>query len=137
MTGSEVVSERAPRHRWTPSEKRRIVELTLRDGASISAIAREHGVHHTSLSHWRKVYGVRAPARVSPVRSAAPTTTLVPVKISPRAEDLAPNALSQPASSGVRTSIVQLTLSSGTSLRIETGLLDTSLVCALLAQVQR
>ncbi|HEY9084924.1 MAG TPA: transposase [Candidatus Tyrphobacter sp.] len=56
MPGSKAPKQRAPRRRWPIAEKRRIVELTLRDGASIRAVAREQGVHPTSLCHWKVLY---------------------------------------------------------------------------------
>jgi transposase-like protein len=45
---------RVPRRHLPLAEKRRIVELTLRAGASVDAIAREHGVRANSLHRWRR-----------------------------------------------------------------------------------
>jgi transposase-like protein len=39
-----------------PAEKRRIVQLTLVEGASVVAIAHEHGVHPNSLGQWKALY---------------------------------------------------------------------------------
>jgi transposase-like protein len=56
MAATKAPTQRAPRRHWPPAEKRRIVELTLRAGVSVRAIAREHGVHPTSLHHWTALY---------------------------------------------------------------------------------
>ena len=56
MAATRAPKPRAPRRQWPLAEKRRIVELTLRAGVSVRAIAREQGVHPTSLSHWRTLY---------------------------------------------------------------------------------
>lgn len=135
MAGSKTPKQRAPRRRWPIPEKRRIVELTLRGGASIGAVAREHGVHPTSLCHWRGLYRsgklcVQLPGAPRG-RAGASSATFLPVTIAARA--------SRPAhDSGVSgPSIVQITLPSGATLRIESGTLDAALVCALVAQVQR
>ena len=56
MVAAVAPHQGASRRLWPVFEKRRIVELTMREGASIRAIAREHGVHPTSLSHWRRRY---------------------------------------------------------------------------------
>jgi len=56
MAATESPEQRTPRRRWPQAEKRRIVELTLRAGASLAAIALEHGVHPTSLNHWKALY---------------------------------------------------------------------------------
>ena len=68
MEAVESPTERAPRRCWPPAENRRIVELTQRAGASVLAIAREHGVHPTSLNHWKAL--CRAGKIDAQVRSA-------------------------------------------------------------------
>lgn len=85
MASTEVPSSRAPGRRWPLAEKRRIVELSLRAGASIQAIAREHDVHPTSLSHWRTLYraGKLDMASTSPIHDAMARAALLPVSIAP------------------------------------------------------
>jgi len=59
------------RHR-SKLERRRIVEETLKPGASVAGIARSHGVNANQVYHWRKLYGEGrldvAPAELLPVR---------------------------------------------------------------------
>ncbi len=138
LIAPQAARQRAPRRSWPLSEKRRLVELTLHQGASVSAIARAHGIHATSLFAWRKLYAVGKLAASTPraayerCRSEA---TLLPVTIAPT-DSVAEraSALSVPSR---RAEILELTFSCGTTLRIESDILDTTMVCALVTQVQR
>jgi transposase-like protein len=134
MAGVKAPKERAARRRWPLSEKRRIVELTLRNGASIRAVAREQGVHPTSLCHWKALYragklGAQRPQKVK-ARTAS-SATFLPVTIA--ASDVPPSRthkahLQVPG-------IVEITLPSGTTVRIGAGVLETGVICALIAQL--
>jgi len=132
MTASERSDPRAPRRRWPLAEKQRIVERTLQEGASLRAIARDEGVHPTSLSHWRAKYrGGELASSTRARRARTSDARLVPVTIAP-----SPASRHSSSDSDAR-SVLQLVFSSGTSLRIECEALDASLVCALIAQVKR
>jgi transposase len=55
------------------AEKRRIVEETLVEGASVARVARAHGVNANQVFYWRKLYqsgrlGTTSIARLLPVR---------------------------------------------------------------------
>ena len=132
MAQSESQNQRAPRRRWPLAEKRRIVELTLREGASLRAIAQEHGVHPTSLCHWKSLYRAGKLNARAPRGSRISSATLLPVRITPSAH--APRRESD--SSMCAPSIVQIVLPSGATLRIETGVLDAAVVCALITQLR-
>jgi transposase len=41
----EVITSVQRRRRWSATEKQQLVEATLEPGASVSAVAREAGVH--------------------------------------------------------------------------------------------
>jgi transposase len=58
VADSELVSGGAKRgRRWhTVEEKRRIVEETLVSGASVSQVARMHGVNANQVFQWRRQY---------------------------------------------------------------------------------
>jgi transposase-like protein len=152
MATAEAPKRSAPRRRWPAAEKRRIVELTLRAGASIGAIAREHGLHASSLSHWKALYRagrLDAQAQSSSRAHAAPANaTFVPVSLvravrrpQPATRGLGP--VPRPArrlstdACGCGSAVVQLVFGSGVTLRIETDALDAALVCALVAELQR
>ena len=50
----EVVTSVQRRRRWSVTEKIRLVEETLQPGASVSLVARQHGVSPSLLFHWRR-----------------------------------------------------------------------------------
>ena len=52
----EVISNTRQRRRWTPSEKKLMVEETYTPGVTVSLIAREHGIPASQLFTWRKQY---------------------------------------------------------------------------------
>ena len=139
MAAAKSPTQRAPRRHLPPAEKRRIVELTLVEGASIVAIAREHGVHPNSLGQWKALYRTgKLDAPVKPrarVAGPAASATFVPVSVAPEVHRAQP-ATRFDAAIG-RSGIVQLVLASGATLRIETATLDAALVCALVAELQR
>jgi len=133
MPESREPKQGGPRRRWSISEKRRIVELTLCEGASIRTIAVEHGVCPTSLSQWRTQYRAgKLDAQLPQAsRARASSALFLPVTIA--------SAVARPRRDPIAggPSIVQVTLPSGAALRLETDVLDSRVVCALLAQLQR
>ena len=50
----EVVSSVQRRRRWSPHEKRVIVEETYQPGVSVSYVARKHGIPPNQLFYWRR-----------------------------------------------------------------------------------
>lgn len=129
MAVSKSPSRRAPRTRLSSSEKRRIVELTLCEGASVRAIAREQGVNRNSLYQWISQYRAgKLGAPTARARSGASGATFLPVAIAPAAP-LSRSVRSTPRAAGV----VEVTFPSGALLRLETDALGVDLVGALLA----
>lgn len=55
MSEIEIITNGGRRRRWSAAEKLRIVEETLYDGESISAVARRNGVAPNLLYRWRKL----------------------------------------------------------------------------------
>ena len=72
-------SGRRKRRSWTLEEKRRIVDESLEDGASIAEVARLYELNANQLFTWRRQFGLE-PATASDV------TTLLPVTIAPEGE---------------------------------------------------
>ena len=137
MTASKAAEHRAARRQWSRAEKRRIVELTLGAGSSTRAVALEHGVHATSLSHWKALYrvGKLDEQRIKRVRPATATATFLPVNIAP---DVRVTQRSTPLHDAhQQSSVVQLMLASGATLRFQTDRVDAALVCALVAELRR
>jgi transposase len=79
------------KHRsWALEEKRRIVDESLEDGASIAEVARRHDLNTNQLFTWRRQFGVElaAPQELAPI---------LPVTITPdaTAEYSAPGSTGQ------------------------------------------
>ena len=55
MSEIEIITDGGLRRRWSAADKLRIVEETLYDGESISAVARRNGVAPNLLYRWRKL----------------------------------------------------------------------------------
>lgn len=66
----EVITSVQRRRRWSSAEKGQLVAASLEPGASVSAVAREAGIHPSQLYGWRRQ--LRAPAQLgfAPVRIA-------------------------------------------------------------------
>lgn len=54
MRRIEVISGAGGRRRWSLDDKARIVEETLEPGASVSVVARRHGLTPQQLFGWRR-----------------------------------------------------------------------------------
>ena len=55
MSEIEIITDGGRRRRWSAAEKLRIVEETLDERASISAVARRNGVAPNLLYRWRRL----------------------------------------------------------------------------------
>jgi transposase len=78
----EVITSVERRRRWSAAEKERLVAASLEPGASVSAVAREAGMHPSQLYGWRRQLLRRSPptASFSAVRIAAePAAAGLPV----------------------------------------------------------
>src|ERR1700756_2214599 len=62
------------RRRWSSAEKGQLVAAALEPGASVSAIARQAGIHPSQLYGWRRQLRVPAATVFSPVRIAPEAT---------------------------------------------------------------
>ena len=78
------------RRSWTRDEKRRIVEESLQEGASIAEVARRHELNANLLFTWRRTLGVERSEQNAPMG-------IVPVTIAPEltAEGHCPDAAGQ------------------------------------------
>jgi len=82
---------RRGRRLWSDDEKRRIVSETFEPGASVSGVARRHGLNANLLFTWRRQY-LRELAGV-------PAVNLLPVKID-GSESIVPAATPEPVPAG-------------------------------------
>ena len=49
----EVITRAERRRRWSMADKLRLVAATRQPGATVSGVAREHGVSESLLYYWR------------------------------------------------------------------------------------
>ena len=66
----------APRQRRSIAEKRRIVEATLVEGASVARVARAHGINANQVFGWRRLY------LAGRLGECKPAMKLLPVRVS-------------------------------------------------------
>ena len=68
----EVITSEQRRRRWSPAEKKALVEETWAPGVSVSSVARKHGISPSQLFYWRRrmeegaLTGVGSEERVVP-----------------------------------------------------------------------
>ena len=67
----EVITSVERRRRWSAAEKERLVAASLAPGASVSALAREAGIHPGQLYSWRRQLRARRGIGFAAVRIAA------------------------------------------------------------------
>lgn len=67
----EVITSVERRRRWSAAEKQQLVAATLEPDASVSAIAREAGIHPSQLYGWRRQLRAVLPVGFAPVRIAS------------------------------------------------------------------
>ena len=75
----EVITSVERRRRWSSAEKEQLVVASLEPDASVSAIAREAGIHPSQLYGWRRELRARqgigfAPVRIAPEIAPASVT---------------------------------------------------------------
>jgi transposase len=122
-TYTEAVT-RKRRHRAL-EEKRRIVEESLAEGASVALVARTHGVNANLVFNWRKLYQAG--------RLGRGEAQLLPVQVSPESSPRLSAPLREPGCSSMGTIHIQL---SHARVSIE-GSADAGMVRVLLECLQR
>lgn len=110
----EVITSVERRRRWSSAEKEQLVTASLEPGASVSAIARQAGIHPGQLYGWRRQLRAQAQTGFAPVR-------------------IAPEAV--PAGLG-GAGTIEIEFATGARLRI-TGAVDATTVTAAIAALAR
>jgi transposase len=106
----EVITSVEHRRRWSSAEKQRLVVASLEPGASVSALAREAGIHPGQLYGWRRQ--LRGASQIG----------FAAVRIAP---DTAPAGLSAPG-------MIEIEFAIGARMRI-TGAVDAATLSAAVA----
>jgi transposase len=105
----EVITSVERRRRWSCAEKQQLVAASLEPGASVSALAREAGIHPSQLYGWRRQLRTR------------PALGFAPVRIMP---DAASGGLAGPG-------MIEVEFATGARLRIN-GPVDAVMVSAII-----
>ena len=92
-----VITSKDRRRNHGEALKQELVERSLRAGASVAAIAQEHGINANLLFNWRRLY-LRGRDSSAP---ATPTPTLLPVTVQASAAVSVPKAWQPRTPSGV------------------------------------
>jgi transposase len=108
----EVITSVERRRRWSTPEKERLVAASLEQGATVSAVAREAGIHAGQLFGWRRQL----------LRRWQPTATFAAVQI---ATDPAPVA-------STAAGLIEVEFANGSRMRIS-GPVDPATLGATVA----
>jgi transposase len=113
----EVITGVERRRRWSWDEKQAIVEESLSAEASAAAIARKHGIGTGQLYTWRGQLLRRR-------RAGTPRFACVDVEVAAGPPRLT-GPIADPA--GERTSVIDIALADGTSVRVNADVDETAL----------
>jgi transposase len=127
------VAESAPlaplqRQQRTVEEKRRIVEETLAEGASVARVARAHGVNANQVFTWRRLYQAGRLGGSGAVK-------LLPVSVSENSPPPITSPLSEPSAAKPLSGTIHIELRHA-QVRIE-GNTDPALLRVLLECLRR
>jgi transposase len=127
------VAESAPlapvqRQQRTVEEKRRIVEETLSEGASVARVARAHGVNANQVFTWRRLYQAGRLGGSGAVK-------LLPVSVSENSPPPITSPVSEPSASKPLSGTIHIELRRA-QVRIE-GNADPALLRVLLECLRR
>jgi transposase len=135
---------RGARRSWSADEKRRIVEESLRPGASVSVVARRHDLNANLLFTWRRQVGaVAEPASGPPAVVAPEPAEFVPIGVFGCARDEGPAlvAAARPRGAGVaevrapaphptldqRPGVIEIDLPEGVRVRVDAFVTERAL----------
>jgi transposase len=123
-----VIDGKDTRRKHSETLKRDLVERSLQPGASVSALAQEHGINANLLFNWRRLH-LRAQNLGT---AAAPSPTLLPVTV--RRDGSAPTAtpLQAPAAPRASTGTIEIEIGSA-RIRLRGAVDDASVRSVLRA----
>ncbi|QJY33123.1 transposase [Diaphorobacter sp. JS3050] len=117
-----VTSGKDTRRKHSEELKQALVERSLEPGASVAAIAQEHGINANLLFNWRRLH-LRAQA---PAVEAAASPTLLPVTVQMEPAVKTPKVIAPRPSSGV----IEIDVGA-TRVRLRGAVDETSVRCVL------
>jgi transposase len=84
----EVITSVQRRRRWSPEEKRSILEEAEFPGNSLSSVARKYGVNPNQLFHWRKLMREGALVAVGSDEQVVPASEVMQLTCPPVLDQL-------------------------------------------------
>jgi transposase len=111
------------RRSWSREQKRAIVAEIDVTGASVSVVARRHGIHSSQLFRWRREFGA-APASTN---EASPVPKFVPVVVAPCHQRMPLRSPSTPGTAN-NGSIIEILIAQGRVVRVGSDIETTALV---------
>ena len=130
---AEIISTVERRRSWPDEVKLRIMTEALEPGATVAAVADRNGVCRSLLYTWlRQVRENRLPGismRAEPAAGFVPVRIEAPVAAPPACPSTAPRSLPPRRRT---TSLVEITLANGRSLKVDEGI-DPSTLARLVA----
>jgi len=128
MLQAEGLERRARRFR-SVAEKRQIVQLSMKSGASVAEVARAHGLNANQVFKWRRAFD-----RGELVEAGAASTALLPVTVTTpvEAEIREPARHQQPAVTGS----IRIEFPGRATISVESGA-DATLLRAILESLRK
>lgn len=102
------------RRSWSREQKKAIIAEIDVGGATLSEVARRHGIHSSLLFRWRSTLGSvmgASPPVASVAMSAPPVSRFMPVMLPPPSSPV-------PASALLHTSTIEIVLDGGRTMRV-------------------
>jgi len=112
------------RRSWSREQKRAIVAELDGKGASVSEVARRHGIHSGQLFRWRREFGT-APASAG---EALPAATFVPVVVEPAYRRLPVRSPAPPSTASNGSSFIEIMIAQGRVVRVGSSVDTAALV---------
>src|SRR3974390_2467816 len=110
------------RRRWSGEQKRAIVGEIDVAGASVSEVARRHGIHSSQLFRWRREF------EPTSAGGSAPVATFVPVVVAPCHRRVAAQLPATPGTANINGSIIEIMIAQGRVVRVGSNVDTAALV---------
>ena len=119
------------RRSWSKEQKLAIVAEVDVDGATLSEVARRHGIHSSLLFRWRRALGSPLAPPPTDARAVAPTST--------RSPSFVPLMLAAPttpaAGIAIRLATIEIVIEGGRTVRVGTDV-DTAALVRIISALE-
>ena len=135
----EVIA--STRRSWSVTQKRAIIGEIGIGEATLSDVARRHGIHTSLLFRWRRDLGFEVPATASePHRDSTPSAprpalSFVPVMLAPPVQSASAAVPCAMKSRGMETGIIEIVVAGGRTVRVGSDV-DASALVRIIAALE-